>query len=364
MSVSDDDALLAAIHAAPDDDAPRAVYADALQQRGDPRGEFIALQLAHARGELTSEGLARECALEREHRELWGGELGRRFFAMAFERGFLAGGKLGPIGDRDAFGHPASRLVTTLVGYAHRSFEAEELALLDDPRLRIRRVLQARNSDVASLAARPVARSLVELGLVGAVESDTIEALAAMPALSVLAVTRIREPSIAALAESSVLERLTCLRLDAIASYERGHVRALIGALARRPGTLRTIQIGLEDRSHGLDWIIRFERDAAPGPFGHVRAWWFDNPRARKAFAKPRSRAPKDVADDCLAILELATPDVVRTIEIDIGRAMRFPPKTVQKLVHSLAEMSDLEHARVPWPFEPPTRPPHDGKAR
>lgn len=41
--------MLAAIEAAPDEDGPRLVYADWLQQRGDPRGEFIALQLAGKR---------------------------------------------------------------------------------------------------------------------------------------------------------------------------------------------------------------------------------------------------------------------------------------------------------------------------
>lgn len=37
--------LLAAIRVAPENDAPRAVYADALLARGDPRGEMIAVQL-------------------------------------------------------------------------------------------------------------------------------------------------------------------------------------------------------------------------------------------------------------------------------------------------------------------------------
>jgi uncharacterized protein (TIGR02996 family) len=46
-------ALLAAVQAAPDDDGPRLVFADALSERGDPRGEFITLQFAHERGELT-----------------------------------------------------------------------------------------------------------------------------------------------------------------------------------------------------------------------------------------------------------------------------------------------------------------------
>jgi uncharacterized protein (TIGR02996 family) len=43
--VSDEEQrLLEAIVEAPDDDAPRLVYADWLQSRGDPRGEFIQLQ--------------------------------------------------------------------------------------------------------------------------------------------------------------------------------------------------------------------------------------------------------------------------------------------------------------------------------
>ncbi|HEU0032838.1 MAG TPA: TIGR02996 domain-containing protein [Kofleriaceae bacterium] len=38
------DALLAAVHAAPGDLTARLVYADALQQRGDPLGEYLAVQ--------------------------------------------------------------------------------------------------------------------------------------------------------------------------------------------------------------------------------------------------------------------------------------------------------------------------------
>jgi uncharacterized protein (TIGR02996 family) len=41
-------AFLEAILAAPDDDTLRLVYADWLEERGDPKGEFIRLQCAHA----------------------------------------------------------------------------------------------------------------------------------------------------------------------------------------------------------------------------------------------------------------------------------------------------------------------------
>lgn len=84
-----DDELLAAIYAAPGDDGPRMVFADALLERGDPRGEFIQLQLQRARGEGTAATLARERALSRDAKQLtaWalplsnGGE-------CALERGF------------------------------------------------------------------------------------------------------------------------------------------------------------------------------------------------------------------------------------------------------------------------------------
>ena len=58
-----EDELLAAIYAAPGDDGPRLVFADALSERGDPRGEFIALQVGHAAGQRSPESLARETQL-------------------------------------------------------------------------------------------------------------------------------------------------------------------------------------------------------------------------------------------------------------------------------------------------------------
>jgi uncharacterized protein (TIGR02996 family) len=45
----DDSAFLAAILARPDDDAPRLVWADALDEVGDPRGEFVRAQCELAR---------------------------------------------------------------------------------------------------------------------------------------------------------------------------------------------------------------------------------------------------------------------------------------------------------------------------
>ena len=61
-------ALLAAVRSNPDDIAMRLVYADALSDAGDPRGELIVLQ-------CRSPGSERERELLAEHRDAWLGKL-------------------------------------------------------------------------------------------------------------------------------------------------------------------------------------------------------------------------------------------------------------------------------------------------
>jgi len=71
-------ALLEAVLAAPDDDEPRLVYADWLTEQGDPRGEFILVQIELARlggddatGPRAEELRAREAALFAKHKKGW-----------------------------------------------------------------------------------------------------------------------------------------------------------------------------------------------------------------------------------------------------------------------------------------------------
>ncbi len=84
--------LLAAVQAEPHELAHRQVYADFLLERGDPRGEFIALQLAEHRGELSRRGQLRMRALAREHKHAWLREIIAALKAsrVVFERGFLS----------------------------------------------------------------------------------------------------------------------------------------------------------------------------------------------------------------------------------------------------------------------------------
>jgi uncharacterized protein (TIGR02996 family) len=79
---------LAAIVANPANDTPRRDYAARLEERGDPRGELIALQLARVeRGETVSE---RERTLVAQVGSRVLGPLALYLESFALERGFLA----------------------------------------------------------------------------------------------------------------------------------------------------------------------------------------------------------------------------------------------------------------------------------
>jgi uncharacterized protein (TIGR02996 family) len=87
------EALLAAVYDAPWDDGPRQVLGDFLQERDDPRGEFIALDLLPA---PTPEQRRRRNALLREHGKSWFPAALHRVVNRdaKYERGFLATGQL------------------------------------------------------------------------------------------------------------------------------------------------------------------------------------------------------------------------------------------------------------------------------
>ncbi|MCX5746588.1 MAG: TIGR02996 domain-containing protein, partial [Proteobacteria bacterium] len=96
-------ALLAAIYAAPTDDAPRLVYADYLMERGDKRGVVIALQCG-------DRDRARAHRLLASHRRRWLGPLTAAIdltAACTFERGFVATATLATAAPPELDEHPA-----------------------------------------------------------------------------------------------------------------------------------------------------------------------------------------------------------------------------------------------------------------
>ncbi|HEY2787588.1 MAG TPA: TIGR02996 domain-containing protein [Fimbriiglobus sp.] len=89
--------LLPAVLAAPDDDLPRLVYADALEETGDvARAEFIRVQIELARDPTRADLKAREAVLLAVHGEQWLAPLRRKGEAFEsqsthgqFRRGFV-----------------------------------------------------------------------------------------------------------------------------------------------------------------------------------------------------------------------------------------------------------------------------------
>jgi|GEM_PF-2621659 len=77
----------------PEDDLPRLVYADWLEEQGDPRGEFIRLQVQHAAlpeydpARVRLEGRARQ--LLDAHIHTWTKPIGAKVQDLKFRRGFV-----------------------------------------------------------------------------------------------------------------------------------------------------------------------------------------------------------------------------------------------------------------------------------
>src|SRR4051812_23242206 len=86
-------ALEAALVEDPDDLAAHMAYGDYLAEQGDPRGEFVQVQLAIERGRPLE---AREAELLERHRDEWLGPLAMHVAAkdVTFRRGWVDALKL------------------------------------------------------------------------------------------------------------------------------------------------------------------------------------------------------------------------------------------------------------------------------
>jgi uncharacterized protein (TIGR02996 family) len=142
------DELLAEVYAEPSDRVRRQVYADFLLERGDPRGELIALQLADGRGQLDRAGQRRIRALLREHQLTWLGPLAPVLVRAGseFRNGFLTSARIrqGARGLAELREQPSWATVETLE-YAPPDF-------VDAPQLRALRSLRWTESQLLAAA--------------------------------------------------------------------------------------------------------------------------------------------------------------------------------------------------------------------
>src|SRR5437762_759494 len=94
--MSAEQGFLSAICETPDDDAPRLVYADWLDDNGQPdRAEFVRLQCRLARMEEWADGrdelVRREQRLLKDNEKKWRKVVGKFTARVEFRRGFFEG---------------------------------------------------------------------------------------------------------------------------------------------------------------------------------------------------------------------------------------------------------------------------------
>ncbi len=93
--MNEEAAFMKAILAEPDDDAPRLIFADWLEERGDPRAGFIRVQCELARLDAAdprrSSLLAQERGMLDRHGTEWLGPLRPHVRTAVYHRGFLDG---------------------------------------------------------------------------------------------------------------------------------------------------------------------------------------------------------------------------------------------------------------------------------
>jgi uncharacterized protein (TIGR02996 family) len=236
--------LLAAVFASPEDDAPRLVFADALQEQGDGRGEFIHLQILVARGEATQEQRAREEELRKDHSSLtvWAQPLANAGECHhGFERGFPARVRLysKPAAPR-VLEDPAWATVTELSGVEGLPKKVA-LALLARPALRSVRSLSI---PWHLLAALPRPWPYTALNISGSLPQDlgpdTLRAAERLTSLTIQQYSPLPEGVFAPLGglHELVFACNVPLRLDALAPL----------------ASLRTLELELEREQGPLAW--------------------------------------------------------------------------------------------------------------
>jgi uncharacterized protein (TIGR02996 family) len=212
--MTDRDALLRAICENPEDDAPRLVFADWLDEHGDPRqAEFIRVQIELARGNLTQE---RSQALGVRQQELWRQlrkwryVLGdwRRLYIDSFRRGFNtqwvgAPAEFLAVGPAYWRCGPVTHMQLNLdIGSVALPAEAEAVArcpLLACLQSVVLRGSQLTDEWVAAFLSSPHATGWRHLDMVGPRLTDMVcRALAASPVGSSRCSVRVESPGLTA----------------------------------------------------------------------------------------------------------------------------------------------------------------------
>ncbi len=239
-----DEAFLEAIREAPDDDAPRLLYADWLEERGDPRGEFIRAQCVlerldpadPIRLELEDEAQA----LLGRHEEEWTAPLRGAASEWRFRRGFVEEAVVAGSGFLE---HADLLSEFPIVKLRMKLSPEQAVAVAASPGLGRLRFLDVSSCDlrdrgVTTLLSSPHLSRLTGLDLAG---------------------NDVEGPALRTLAESPLLSRLTTLNLNRNGSLG---LRAL-RTVAHAPAAAALQSLGLSCTNIGLAGL----RDLLSSPF-------------------------------------------------------------------------------------------------
>jgi len=353
-------ALLAAVYADPDDDNARLVYADALLEQGDPRGELIALQCRLAREpDLPEARQLRKRAGELldSHGKQWLGELAAIVRAgYRFERGFLAVCRVdNNRADRvrALVGHPAWATVRDFGGAAaialhpgmralrSLAFDAQDAAFHEQLPDAWRDLLVATPRRLHALCYSGLAstrswENAATPGVPGrwvAVPSgDELTALcecAALPELRSLTVVAAPELVTARLLASPVLARLRTLGVAfEVAQDDRAPLRHFADALRLAP----VARLELEISHSGFHPTgLALERDGT----AYTRALLIVGPTSRSNWSAT-------LVNEAIVLLD-ALPKTVRHLHVSVRR--HTEPHQVARL-RAASEQLALESCR------------------
>ncbi len=245
------DGLLAEIYADPFDDGPRTVLADHLTEAGDPRGEFITLQLL---AKPTPAQTRRAAALLAKHERAWIGPLEPVIAAQGveFSRGFLSGCrvKLKNAMEAERYGHDPSwatveHLRFTGTRFSYQPFSAQDSgAFVVDPMMKSLKDVNLHDGvDLAMLLrhAWPRLERLATstespLGAAGLAALKTTDKLPALVAIELMA------PAKAWLASTKFGKRLRDVVLGLTSASDQTGVISWLPVLERLPA-LKTATI-------------------------------------------------------------------------------------------------------------------------
>jgi len=269
-----EDLFLSEIAAYPDDDEPRLIFGDWLQERGDPRGELIQVQCGihnweqapeKDRGEARfasiqtemhylTELRSRERELIKRHSQDWAGPLTQIADAWQFRRGFLDRAR---VSVKKFLDHPGALSAAPMLRGLRFVDDSEEPLAADLQTQFIQQLLVAmegltpreldfsgvdlRHCDVQPLLHSPRLTSLQSLSLTGChIADDGCADLATSPSLPSLvdlslAENEIRRAGATLLVRAPWIERLTRLTLN----NNAGPVR--FGRLRRQDDTFASL---------------------------------------------------------------------------------------------------------------------------